>query len=48
MNERKILIVEDSQTQADMLRFLLEKVGYRVNHCLDAKQALNFLPEEMP
>jgi PAS domain S-box-containing protein len=40
MSGRNILIVEDSQTQADILKFLLEKGGYIVNHCHDGKQAL--------
>ncbi len=44
----EILIVEDSLTQADKLRYLLEKQGYRVLFARDGNQALAILNESRP
>lgn len=44
----KILIVEDSPTQAEQLRFILEEKGYRVKHAINGRQALLCLDEYKP
>ncbi len=47
-NRLEILIVEDSPTQAEKLRFLLERQAYRVLFARDGKQALAILKETRP
>lgn len=44
-NNIDILIVEDSPTQAERLKFILEKHGFRVLLAENGRQALNFLAE---
>ncbi len=44
----KILIVEDSPTQAQLLKFLLEKNGYEVIAAKDGKEALTILSSHKP
>src|SRR5665647_3625255 len=44
----EILIVEDSQTQADKLRYTLEGNGYLVRHAKNGKQAMDYLDEYHP
>lgn len=44
----KILIVEDSPTQAELLRFLLDVHGYDVVTVTNAKSALNVLRTDRP
>src|SRR5437588_13084443 len=39
----RILVVEDSRTQAEELRFVLESEGFAVRVVLDAEQALDLL-----
>ena len=39
-NEIHILVVEDSLTQAEKLKFILEKDGYRVSTAEDGVEAL--------
>lgn len=39
-NERLALMVEDDRTIAMLLRFLLEREGYTVDHCVDGRAAL--------
>jgi len=36
----KILVVEDSRTQAESLRYILEKKGYRVELATNGRDAL--------
>ncbi len=43
-----ILIVEDSPTQAEELRFILAKRGYTVSLAVDGKEALRFLAIRIP
>ena len=43
-----ILIVEDSRTQAEQLRYILEKKGYRVSSAANGRQALDFLGQQIP
>jgi signal transduction histidine kinase len=43
-----ILIVEDSPTQAEELRFILDKRGYTVSLAVDGKEALRFLAIRIP
>ncbi|MGZ4953636.1 MAG: response regulator [Methylobacter sp.] len=47
-NSVRILIVEDSRTQAEQLRFLLEQHGYQVIVAADGKQALQAVIAEKP
>jgi two-component system sensor histidine kinase/response regulator len=44
----RILIVEDSPTQAEQLRFILEKYSYRVSVARNGKEALLMLHESLP
>ncbi len=43
-----VLIVEDSQTQANQLRYLLEKHGFAVQQALHGKEALALLEHSSP
>lgn len=43
-----ILIVEDSETQALKLRFLLEEEGWEVTHAATAEAALDALGKRLP
>jgi len=43
-----ILIVEDSRTQAEYLRHILENEGYRVIHATNGNQALEIINMERP
>jgi PAS domain S-box-containing protein len=43
-----ILVVEDSPTQAEQLKFLLENAGYRVTVAGNGKEALTFLETAVP
>lgn len=47
-NENEILIVEDSPTQAQMLKFLLEKHDYRVSIANNGKEALEMITVRKP
>lgn len=44
----EILIVEDSLTQAEQLRYILEKNNYSVIHAIDAEKALEKLEHKIP
>ncbi|MCX6844862.1 MAG: response regulator [candidate division WOR-3 bacterium] len=44
----EILAVEDSPTQAELLRYLLEQSGYRVAVASTGAQALSLLGERAP
>ena len=43
-----ILIVEDSPTQAEQLRFILEKNNFKVAQAGNGKEALNLLQRYLP
>jgi DNA-binding response OmpR family regulator len=43
-----ILIAEDSLTQAEQLKYLLEEQGYRIRVAADGKQALAMVRKQMP
>lgn len=43
--ERRVLIVEDSMTQALRLQAVLESLGYRVHHAENGRKALDVLEE---
>jgi len=47
-NKRDILIVEDSNTQANLLKALLEQNGYHVRHAFDGIDAINEVERERP
>ena len=47
-NHLDILIVEDSRTQAEELRYILEKKDYRVSLAVNGKEALHFLQRRIP
>ncbi|MBC2581456.1 diguanylate cyclase [Clostridium sp. DJ247] len=44
----EILVVEDSLTQAEQLRFILEKIDYKVVIVNDGLQALEYINNHMP
>lgn len=44
----KILIVEDSKTQAEELKYFLETNGYMVQHANDGEEALSMLKQNVP
>lgn len=46
--KKHILIVEDSATQAEQLKYILEKAGYRVDAEIDALKAFKFLERKSP
>ena len=46
--EQEILVVEDSRTQAEVLRHLLEEHGYAVTIASNGKQALSLVRESKP
>ena len=48
MNNKKILIAEDSPTQAMILKVTLERKGYQVVHAKDGEEALLLYKEENP
>ena len=48
MKITEILIVEDSRTQAEELKYILENYSYTVKHALNAEQALEILAESEP
>ena len=43
-----ILIAEDSKTQAEILRHLLDKAGYKVRVAYNGRQALEEIQKELP
>ncbi len=45
---KEILIVEDSLTQAEQLRHILEKRGYRTTIAVDGRKALTYLAKNKP
>src|SRR4029078_8163527 len=45
---REILIVEDSRTQEEELKYLLEESGYSISVAHDGKEALQSLVEQRP
>ena len=47
-NYLDILIVEDSPTQAEELRFILERKGFKVSLATNGKEALDFLKKHIP
>jgi len=47
-NEIEILVVEDSLTQAEQLKFILEKRDYKVTVANDGVQALEYIKKSMP
>ena len=48
MKNMKILIVEDSLTQAERLKYILENNEYIVKHAADANEAMNLLKKNIP
>jgi DNA-binding response OmpR family regulator len=47
-NHLEILIVEDSPTQAEQLRYILGKKSYRVSLTTNGREALKFLERQVP
>lgn len=47
-DQREILLAEDSPTQAEQLRYILEKRGYRVTVALNGREALNRVMQRPP
>lgn len=47
-NQLDILVVEDSRTQAEHLRYILEKKDYRVSLTANGREALDFMKTRTP
>jgi len=47
-NNKLIIIVEDSLTQAERLKHMLEGFGYEVSHGIDGREALALVREKKP
>ena len=47
-NQVEILVVEDSPTQAEQLKYILETEGYQVTVARNGKEALSLLSERRP
>lgn len=47
-DQNEILIVEDSPTQAEQLKFALEQYGYQVKTVINGREALKFLEKHKP
>ncbi|MEG6522992.1 diguanylate cyclase [Desulfotomaculum sp. 1211_IL3151] len=47
-NKVKILVVEDSRTQAEQLRYILEQNGYQVHVTYNGVQALDYISSNKP
>jgi len=43
-----IIIAEDSLTQAENLKYILEKNGYKVAHGLNGQETLNLVEKDRP
>jgi len=44
----KILIVEDSPTQAEHLKHILTETGYQTDHVQNGREAVRFLSQTQP
>lgn len=47
-NKTNILIVEDSKTQAEKLKYILQSNGYEVNHASNTNNAIEYLNQNTP
>jgi len=47
-NRTEILVVEDSLTQAEQLKYILEKAGYHVTVAYNGKEALSLINKHKP
>lgn len=45
---KKLLLAEDDELLASLLKFRLEKGGYEVNLCKDGKEVKEYLAQHMP
>jgi len=43
MTAPRVVLVEDDEMSAELLRFLVQRQGYRFDHVADGQQALNLL-----
>jgi len=48
MSELRVVLVEDDEMSAELLRFLVQRQGYRFEHVADGQQAMNLLDGEPP
>lgn len=48
MSEKNILVVDDDITSLDIVSFLFEKKGYKVNRCADGFTAIEFTKVKTP
>ena len=48
MSEKRLLLAEDDELLASLLKYRLEKAGYVVDLVYDGKQVKNKLAEDMP
>ncbi len=48
MSERNILIVDDDITSLDIVSFLFEKKGFKVNRCADGFAAIEYTKTKTP
>ncbi|MFN8414446.1 MAG: response regulator transcription factor [Anaerolineales bacterium] len=48
MNEKKILVIEDEPSIAEVVGLYLKRAGYQVQTAVDGKQALSILEKQIP
>ncbi len=48
MTETRLLLAEDDEMLASLLKFRLEKAGYRVDHAADGRQVKEYVGRHMP
>lgn len=48
MTETRLLLAEDDEMLASLLKFRLEKAGYRVDHAADGRQVKEYVGRQMP
>ncbi|MES3040839.1 MAG: response regulator transcription factor [Pseudomonadota bacterium] len=48
MSTPRVVLVEDDEMSAELVRFLVQRQGYTFEHISDGQKALNLLKEEPP
>ena len=48
MTETRLLLAEDDEMLASLLKFRLEKAGYRVDYAADGRQVKEYVGRQMP
>ena len=48
MSSPRVVLVEDDEMSAELLRFLVQRQGYAFEHVADGQKAMNLLNEDPP